>query len=157
MQDVCMLQNFLDGKIPPVCSDDQEQLRILLANCKKNLRQVAKTSANVEHCKDTSPVKSSFCADRVKESFSKQQTSNLILKDYAKDSGTSSSKSNDYRRRKRKHKSKKIKKRKWHSSSSSSSSSDSIRELCLVRVRRNLYAVPHYYNLHGYPIHFNAG
>ena len=118
MRDVHMLQNFLNGKIPPVCSDNREGLRILLAKCKKNLQQVAGspdlfdqagTFANVEYCKDTSPIKSSFCADRVKESFNKQQTSKLILKDYAKDGGTSSSKSDDYRQSKCKHKSKNIK------------------------------------------------
>ena len=166
MRDVRMLRNFLDGKIPPVCSDDPEQLRILLTKCKKNLRQVADspdlfdqagTSANVEYCKDTSPVKSSSCADGAKESLSKQQTSKLILKDYGKDGGTSSSESDNYRRRKRKHKSKKIKKRKRYCSSSSSSSSDSKGELRAARVSSNPYAVPHYYNLHGYPIHFNAG
>ena len=36
-----MLQNFLEGKIPPVCSDDPESLGILLTKCKKNLQQVA--------------------------------------------------------------------------------------------------------------------
>ena len=41
MRDVRMLRNFLDGKVPKVCADDPEQLRILLAKCKKNLRQVA--------------------------------------------------------------------------------------------------------------------
>lgn len=35
MRDVHMLCNFLNGKIPPVCSDDWEQLRILLTKCKK--------------------------------------------------------------------------------------------------------------------------
>lgn len=110
MRDVRMLQNFLDGKIPPECSDDPEQLRILLTKCKKNLQQVADspdlfdqagTSANVEYCKDTSPVKSSFSADGAKGSTSKQKTSksHVISKDDAKDSGTSSSESDDYRQR----------------------------------------------------------
>ena len=94
MRGVRMLRNFLDGKIPPVCSDDPEQLRILLTKCKKNLRQVADppdlfdqagTCANVECRKDTSPVKSSFSADGAKESTGKQRTSKLISKDDAKD------------------------------------------------------------------------
>ena len=119
----------------------------------------AGTSANAEYCKDTSPVKSSFSADGAKGSTSKQKTSksHVISKDDAKDSGTSSSESDDYRRRKRKRKSKKIKKRKRHRSSSSSSSSDNKDELHAARVSSNSFAVPHYYNLHGYPIPFNAG
>ena len=80
MRDVRTLRNFLDGKIPKVCADDPEQLRILLAKCKKNLWQVAnspdlfggaETYASVEYCKDMSPVKSSYSADGGKESASK--------------------------------------------------------------------------------------
>lgn len=47
--------------------------------------------------------------------------------------------------------------KKWQHSSSSSSSSESKGELCVAHVSSNPYAVPHYYNLQGYPIHFNAG
>ena len=109
MRDVHMMRNFLDGKIPKVCADDPEQLRILLAKCKKNLWQVAnspdlfggaETYASVEYCKDMSPVKSSYSTDGGKESASKQDTSTfkLLSKDDTKNDSTLSSESDDCRR-----------------------------------------------------------
>ena len=160
MRDVRMLRNFLDGKIPKVCADDSEQLRILLAKCKKILGKwpillicsMKQELMRVEYCKDMSPVKSSYSAG--KESASKQETFKLLPKDDTKDDSTLSSESDDCRRRKRKRKKKKIKrKRRHHSSSSSTSESED--KVRAARVSRHSFTMPHYY--HGYPIPFNAG
>ena len=164
MRDVRMLRNFLDGKIPKVCAHDPEQLRILLAKCKKNLRQVVnspdlfeegETYASVEYCKDMSPVKSSYSADGGKESASKQDTFKLHSKDDTKDGSTLSSESDDCRRKKRKRKRKKIKKKRRHHSSSSSTSENSEDKVRAARLSRHSFTLPHYY--HGYPIPFNTG
>ena len=164
MRDVCMLRNFLDGKLPKVCADDPEQLRILLEKCKKNLEHVTnspdlfeerETYASVEYCKDMSLVKSSYSADGDKESTSKQDTFKLHSKDDTKDDSTLSSKSDDCRRKKRKRKRKKIKKQRRHHSSSSSTSSESEDKVRAARLRRHSFTLPHYY--HEYPIPFNTG
>ena len=129
----------------------------------KNLRQVAnapdlfeegETYASVEYCKDMSPVKSSFSADGVKESASKQDTFKLHSKDDTKDDSILSSESDDCRRKKRKQKRKKIKKKRRHHSSSSSTS-ESEDKVRAARLSRHSFTLPHYY--HGYPIPLNTG
>lgn len=105
MRDVRLLRDTLDGKIPPVSTNDPEQLRILLTKCKKNTVQQFPNAPNlfdqedtcstVEHSLSSSPVRSDFIVEEEKEvSNSKLYT----CKPEAKAS-SSSSESDDNQRR----------------------------------------------------------
>ena len=60
MRDVRLLRESLDGKIPPVTTNDAEQLRILIARCKRSKQLHADDSPQSsvsERCEEFSPVK----------------------------------------------------------------------------------------------------
>ena len=144
MRDIRLLRSALDGRIPPVQTNDPEQLKILLRKCKQSVQNTpdapdffekADTSADVERLLKNSPVKSNFPVHEVKTVTCEQKASEKfpsMTKPASKDVTESSSESDDSRRRKRKRKrkNKKSKKRKRHYSSSCSSDES---------VRSNLY------------------
>ena len=62
MRDVRLLRTFLDGKIPAVTANDNEQLRILISKCKKNVGIAPDTDVdawanNTASDCDISPIK----------------------------------------------------------------------------------------------------
>ena len=118
MRDVRLLRRFLDGKIPPVSTNDPEQLRILLTKCKKNAQQLSNSPNlfdEVDKPDDTgyflssSPVKLNIAQEEKEEK-----------KVAAKSSSSESDDSKRMKRKHRKHGKKKRKKRKHRSSKSSS-------------------------------------
>ena len=136
MRDVRLLRSALDGKIPPAQTNDPEQLRILLAKCRKSVQEFpdapnffeGETSAEGECSFNNSPIKSNFTKHEVKVAAVCDQKASYFFprggSKYISDS-SSSSDSDDYRRKKRKRKNKKAKKRRRHRSSKGRSSSDS--------------------------------
>ena len=133
MRDIRLLRSALDGPIPPVQTNDLEQLKILLRKCKQSVQNTpdapdffekADTFADVERLIKNSPVKSNFPVHEVKTATCEQKASEKFPSmTKPADVTESSRESDDSRRRKlkRKRKNKKSKKRKRHYSSSSSS------------------------------------
>lgn len=137
MRDVRLLRSALDGKIPPAQTNDPEQLKILLAKCRKSVQEFpdapnffeGETSAEGECSLKNSPGKTNFTKHEVKvAAVCDEKASHCFPRGGSKDisDSSSSSDSDDYRRKKRKRKNiKKAKKRRRHRSSKTRSSSDS--------------------------------
>lgn len=115
MRDVRLLRSALDGKIPPAQTNDPEQLKILLAKCRKSVQEFpdapnffeGETSAEGECSLKNSPVKSNFTKHEVKvAAVCDEKVSHCFPRGGSKDisDSSSSSDSDDYRRKKRKRK-----------------------------------------------------
>lgn len=107
MRDVRLLRTFQDGKIPPVTANDEEQLRIIISKCKRNVGISPETNV------DAFPSNNAACSG----------VSNVSP---IKNEDKRSEKKHKHKKRSQR-KAKKVKKRRRRERYSSSSSSDDMR------------------------------
>ena len=116
MQDVRLLRQFLDGKIPQMTTNDPEQLRILIKKCRNNAQQlpsapnffddITDSDKSTEQSIISSPVKANVTttkpADSVKE-LEKKPEPNPIEDELQSSSSSESDDRHSHKKRKRKH------------------------------------------------------